>query len=110
MWAGYPTTNFYVKNTSGKEITAVITVLKYSSMTGPYEMTLPFVFPPNDSVLARQTGFKADGKNPEGWFVKFAIDRYDTTMHNNPYLSENWIKGMTPEGLTYYTFTVNKSE
>lgn len=110
MLVGYPTTNFYVKNTSDKEVTAAITVRKYSSMSGPYEMTLPFVFPAGDSVLARQIGFDPKGEHPEGWFTEFVIDHYDSTMHNDPYVSKNWIKGLTKEGRTYYTFTINRTE
>jgi len=108
MLVGYPTTNFYVKNSSEQEVLATITVLKYSSINGPYEMTQTFVFPPNDSILARQIGFKPDGENPQGWFTKFQIQNFDTTIHNDPYQRENWLKRMTEAGIPYYVFVVNK--
>ena len=55
----YPTTTFYVKNTSDKTQNFKVSIMKYSSM-GPFEMTLPFAIPPNDSILARQVGFRQD--------------------------------------------------
>lgn len=100
----YPMTSFYVKNTSDKAIEFESTVIKQSTM-GPYEMTVPFNVPPQDSILARQVGFKKD-VNPNLWFVRFTISRLEGAKINDPYKPENWKKGIDSRGKPIYTFTI----
>lgn len=102
----YPTTTFYVKNTTNKTLNFKASIIKYSSM-GPFEMTLPFSVPPNDSILARQTGFKKDAE-PNKWFTKFTIFPTDSIIFNDPNNSNNWIKSVDSKGRPVYTFNIAK--
>ena len=101
------TTEFYVKNTSTKTITFHASVIKYSQLSDPIEVSLPFTVYSNDSVLARRASFERDGKNPQNWFSKFAIDQIEGIEMNNPNLAENWIKSEI-NGTPIYVFTLNK--
>jgi len=103
----YPTTTFYVKNTSDKTQNFKASIMKYSSMMGPFEMTLPFAVPPNDSVVARQVGFRKDAP-PTAWFTKFIIFPADSVAFNDPKIDENWVKSTDSKGRTVYTFTLTK--
>jgi hypothetical protein len=103
----YPTTTFYVKNTSDKTQNFKASIMKYSSMMGPFEMTLPFTVPPNDSIIARQVGFKKDAP-PTAWFTKFIIFPVDSITFNDPKIDENWVKSTDSKGRTVYTFTLTK--
>lgn len=102
----YPTTTFYVKNTSNKTLNFKASVIKYSSM-GPFEMTIPFSIPPHDSVMARKVGYKKDAL-PTGWFTQFIIFPTDSILFNDPKNQANWIKSTDPEGRPIYTFTMSK--
>lgn len=102
----YPTTTFYVKNTTNKTQNFKASVIKYSSM-GQFEMTLPFSVPPNDSVLARQVGFKKDAL-PTAWFTKFIIFPTDSTNFNDPNNSKNWVKSFDKKGNPIYIFNMTK--
>jgi len=104
----YPTTTFYVKNTSDKVQNFKASIMKYSSM-GQFEMTLPFVVPPNDSILARQVGFRKDAP-PTAWFTKFIIFPVDSVAFNDPNINENWVKSTDSKGRTIYTFTLTKEQ
>lgn len=105
-WPGgnYPMTSFYVKNDSDKAIDFQATVMKHST-AGPFEMTVPFTVQPQDSVLARQVGFRKDVA-PKQWFVRFRISPVEGVQINDPYRSENWKKGIDSKGKPIYTFTV----
>ncbi len=70
----YPTTSFWVTNSSNKTVNFKASIIKYSSM-GPHEMTLPFTVNPNDTVLFRSVGFRTDA-NPVNVFSKFIIFNY----------------------------------
>lgn len=102
----YPTTTFYVKNTSDKTQNFKASIIKQNSM-GPYEMTLPFSVPPNDSIIARKVGFRKDAQ-PTAWFKTFIIFPVDSISFNDPNIDENWIKSTDEEGRTVYTFTLTK--
>ncbi len=102
----YPTTTFYVKNTSDKTQNFKASIMKYSSI-GQFEMTLPFAVPPHDSIVARQTGFRKEAP-PTAWFTKFIIFPTDSVAFNDPKLDENWIKKTDSKGRTVYTFTLTK--
>ena len=102
----YPTTTFYVKNTSDKVQNFRASIIKYNSM-GPFEMTLPFAVPPNDSILARQVGFHKDAR-PTAWFSKFIIFPADSVAFNDPNLDENWVKSIDEKGRTIFTFTMTQ--
>jgi len=105
--SGYPTTRFYVKNNSDEIVKFEAAVIKRSSITGPYEYSLPFTIAPKDSVLARQIGFKKDGKSPEKWFTKFTIKPHKNLRFKDPNKSENWVKHMV-DGKPIYTFTITE--
>jgi hypothetical protein len=102
----YPTTTFYVKNTTNKTLNFKASVLKYSSM-GSFEMTLPFAVPPNDSVLARQVGFRKDA-SPTAWFTKFILFPSDSINFNDPNNATNWVKSTDEKGRPVYTFNMTK--
>ena len=102
----YPMTTFYVKNTSDKVQNFKASVVKQSSM-GPFEMTLPFAVPPNDSVVARRIGFRKEAP-PTAWFSKFIIFPADSVAFNDPNIVENWVKSTDENGKTIYTFTMTK--
>lgn len=102
----YPMTTFYVKNTTDKTLNFKASIVKQSSM-GPHEMTLPFAVPPNDSVVARQVGFKK-GIEPTAWFTKFSIFPSDSIDFNDPNNSANWIKSTDPKGRPVYIFNMAK--
>lgn len=102
----YPTTTFYVKNTTNKTLNFKASIIKYSSM-GPFEMTLPFSVPPNDSVLARQVGFKKDAE-PTAWFTKFIIFPSDSINFNDPNNATNWVKSTDQKGRPVYIFNMTK--
>jgi hypothetical protein len=104
----YLKTEFYVKNTSSQTINFDITIVKHSTITGPYEISLPFTLNVNDSVLARRTEMKKDGKNPQEWFTKFVIHPVEGIQMNDPNLPENWIKYNTND-TPIYVFTLNKN-
>ena len=104
----FPTTEFYVKNTSDKVIKFEASVMKQSELSGPQVVSLSFIVNPNEIVLARKVGFAKDGKNPQSWFKEFIIHPVQGIQMNDPNLSENWIKddsGVTP----VYVFTLNKN-
>lgn len=103
----YPMTTFYVKNTSDKVQNFKASIMKQSSITGPFEMNLPFAVPPNDSVVARQVGFRKDAQ-PTAWFTKFIIFPTDGVVFNDPNINENWVKSTDEKGKTVYTFTMTK--
>jgi hypothetical protein len=98
-------TKFYVKNTSNKTIRFDASVIKFSQITDPYEVSLPFTVYANDSVLARETRFSRDGKNPQRWFNTFVIHSVDGIEMNDPNLPKNWIKYNTNDNpiLCIYT-------
>jgi hypothetical protein len=102
----YPTTTFYVKNTSEKTQNFKASIMKQNSM-GPFEMTLPFAVPPNDSILVRQVGFRKEAP-PTAWFTKFIVFPADSISFNDPNVDENWIKSTDSKGRTVYTFTLTK--
>lgn len=104
----YPMTSFYVKNTSNKAISFDATVIKMSQIQGSYPLQKSFYVLPKDSVLARQTGFKAGGLNPQNWFTDFNIVSVDSIEFNDPKIAENWKKSIDAKGKTSYTFTINK--
>jgi hypothetical protein len=102
----YPTTTFYVKNTSDNTQNFKASIMKYSSM-GPYEMTLPFAVPAQDSVVARKVEFRQDAI-PTAWFTEFIIFPSDSVAFNDPKNPENWVKSTDEKGKTVYTFTMTK--
>lgn len=102
----YPVTTFYVKNESEKPVSFKTSVIKYSSI-GPYEMTLPFIVAPNDSVLARRTNYYFDAL-PNEWFSNFDVFPNDSVDFNDPNKSENWIKSLDEKGRVVYIFTLAK--
>lgn len=102
----YPTTTFYVKNNSDKVINFQASVYKQSTITGPYEMTVPFTVQPKDSVLARQVGYKKDSENPQKWFTNFSIFPIEEVKLFDPNKPENWKKGINSKGRPIYTFTI----
>ncbi|HNR19471.1 MAG TPA: hypothetical protein PKN75_05005 [Bacteroidia bacterium] len=77
------------------------------SQMGPFEMTLPFVVYPHDSVLARRINFRKDA-SPTSWFTKFTIFQADRLSFNDPKNKENWIKTSDEKGRPIYTFTMTK--
>ena len=101
-------TEFYVKNTSSKTISFEATIVKPSTITGPYEVTLPFTVNANDRVLARKIEFQKDGNDPQKWFTKFVIHSVEGIQMNDPNLSENWVKS-NKDGTPVYEFTLNKN-
>ena len=100
----YPMTSFYVQNDSQKAIDFKATVIKHST-AGPFAMTVPFTVNPQDSVLARQVGFRKDAE-PNAWFREFSISPAEGVKTNNPYQPENWKKGTDSKGKPTYTFTI----
>lgn len=102
----YPTTTFYVKNTSDKTINFKASVMKHSSM-GPFEITLPFAVPPRDSIVARQVGFRRDAV-PTAWFTQFIIFPVDSVSVNDPNEAGNWVRSTGQNGKPVYTFTIAK--
>lgn len=100
---GYPITNFYVKNNSVKPITFEATVFKYNIRQN---VTVPFLVKPNDSVLARQVGYKKGGENPQSWFNGFHISDVNDVKIFDPNKPENWVKLKDKNGRTFYTFTI----
>ena len=100
-------TEFYVKNTSNKTISFEATIVKPSTITGTYEVTLPFTVNANDKVLARKIEFQKDGKDPQKWFTRFVIYPVEGIQMNDPNLSENWVKS-NKDGTPVYEFTLNK--
>jgi len=106
----YPLTTFYVKNNSDKPINFRASITKYSSMTGPFEMTLPFTVLPKDSVLARKAGFRKDA-SPTNWFTSFVIFPVSGVILNDPNDPNdptNWIKSEDSKGKPVYTFNVTR--
>jgi hypothetical protein len=101
-------TEFYVKNTSNKTISFEASIIKFSQITDPYEISLSFTVPPNESVLARKTEFQKDGKEPQKWFTKFVIHPVYGVEMNDPYLLENWVKYIKND-TPVYEFTLNKN-
>ncbi len=99
-------TTFYVKNTTNETLNFKASVIKQSSM-GPHEMTLPFAVAPNDSVIARQVGFKK-GIEPTAWFSKFIIFPSDSINFNDPNDPANWKKTLDEKGRPVYTFNMTK--
>jgi hypothetical protein len=102
----YTLTTFYVKNNTEKPVNFKASVIKYSSM-GPFEMTLPFMVLPQDSVLARRANFK-NGISPTQWFTNFIIFPLDSVVLNDPKMAENWVKSTDAKGNLIYTFNVAK--
>ena len=103
----YPTTTFYVKNTSDKPISFNATVMKRSQM-GPFYINQPFTVQPKDSVLTRKVGYKSDGQNPQNWFTEFKIFPVDSLEFNDPKLAQNWIKSVGKDGKPMFTFKIVK--
>ena len=102
----YPTTTFWVKNTTNKTLNFKASIIKFTS-SGPFEMTLPFAVPPNDSIVARKVGLKKDAA-PTNWFTKFIIFPSDSIQFNDPNNSSNWIKSTDEKGRTVFTFIMTK--
>lgn len=102
----YPMTTFYVKNTTNETLNFKASVIKQSSM-GPHEITLPFAVPPNDSIVARQVGFKK-GIEPTAWFSKFVIFPSDSIVFSDPNDPTNWVKTYDEKGRPVYTFNLTK--
>lgn len=102
----YPTTTFYVKNTTNETLNFKASIIKQSSM-GPHEMTLPFAVPPNDSIVARRVGFKK-GIEPTAWFTKFIIFPSDSITFNDPNDPANWEKTMDEKGKPVYIFNMTE--
>lgn len=105
--SNYAMTTFYVKNNSDKTLNFKASIVKYSSMGGPVEMTLPFTVLPHDSVLARRVGLKKDAL-PTAWFTKFNIFPTDSISFNDPDNAANWVKSTDANGKPVYTFIMNK--
>src|SRR5688500_13724851 len=103
----YPATKFYVKNNTESTINFKATVIKQSTITGPFEMTVPFTVFPGDSVLARHVNFRKDAY-PNEWFTNFALFPINGVVFNDPNQPENWIKSTDDKGKPVYTFTVSK--
>lgn len=103
----YPLTTFYVKNNTDKTLNFKASIIKFSSMTGPFEMTLPFEVPANDSIIARKAGFRKDAL-PTSWFTKFIIFPSDNIIFNDPNQVENWKLSKDTKGKSSYTFTLTK--
>ena len=74
---------------------------------GQFEMSLPFIVLPHDSIIARQVGFKKDAE-PIAWFTKFIIAPIDSIKMNDPKKVENWIKTTNTKGQPIYTFNLTK--
>lgn len=102
----YPTTTFWVTNSSDKTINFKASIIKYNSM-GPYEMTLPFTVNSGDTVLFRRNGFRKNA-NPTAVYSKFIIFPVDNVNLNNPKDSTNWIKSLDIKGKPQYIFDLNK--
>lgn len=100
----YPTTEFYVKNTSNKTIYFDATVVLFISKPA---ITSSFTVNPKDSVLARSVGIKTDAE-PQIWFKSFEIYPVEGIQMNDPNLSANWVKYNFNEKPTY-VFTLNKN-
>lgn len=103
---GSKLTTFYVKNDANVPVYFNASVLKHSQITGPFIINNNFTVPPKDSILVRQTYFKKDGENPQGWFQEFQIMQIDSVKLFDPKKAENWIKGTDNKGKPFYTFTV----
>lgn len=106
MNSNYPTTSFWVTNSSNKTVNFKASVIKYSSM-GTHEMTLPFTVYPNDTVLFRSVGYRKDA-NPINVFSQFVIFPVEGVELNNPKDSSNWIKSIDSKGKPQFIFDVNK--
>lgn len=102
----YTPTTFYVKNSTDKTLNFKASIIKYSSM-GPFEMTLPFCVPPNDSVLARRVSLRKDAL-PTDWFTKFIIFPSDSISFNDPNNPNNWMKSIDQKGRQVYIFNMTK--
>lgn len=102
----YTLTTFYVKNTTDKTLNFKASIIKHSQM-GPFEMTLPFVVYPHESVVARKANFKKDA-SPAAWFTKFTIFPTDSLSFNDPKNIDNWVKTIDEKGRPIYTFTMTK--
>ncbi|MGN6435944.1 MAG: hypothetical protein ACTHMM_05395 [Agriterribacter sp.] len=103
----YPMTTVYVKNNSNKTLNFKASIVKYSSMGGPFEMTLPFTVLPHDSVVARRVGLK-NGALPTVWFTSFNIFPTDSVSFNDPNNAANWIRSTDTKGKPVYTFIMTK--
>ncbi len=101
----YPTTTFWVKNNTDKEVhfTAGAVHLPSRSI-----LTLPFSVPPNDSVLVRRIGLK-DGGNVTNVFGNISFMTIDSIKIKDPMNPENWEKSKDKYGKSKFTFKV-KSE
>lgn len=101
----YPMTSFYVKNASDKAIDFQATVMKQSTVTGAFPLTVPFTVNPQDSILARQVGFRKNVE-PQQWFTQFTISSVEGVKINDPYKPANWKRGTNSKGKPTYTFTI----
>lgn len=101
----YPATKFYVKNNTDQTIYFKASVIKQSTITGPFEMTVPFTVLSGDSVLARHVNFREDAA-PTAWFTNFTLLPIEGTLLKDPNQPENWIKSTDDKGKPVYTFTV----
>ena len=104
----YVMTEFCVKNTSDKTISFEASIIKFSQITDPYEVSLLFTVQPNESVLARRVEYEKDGLEPQKWFSTFVIYPIEGIQMNDPNLAENWVKS-DKEGTPVYEFTLNKN-
>ncbi|CAL2093418.1 conserved hypothetical protein [Tenacibaculum sp. 190524A02b] len=103
----YPITTFYVKNNSEKTINFTSTILKHSTMSPPYELTVPFTVKPKDSILVRQIRYKRNAE-PQHWFIRFEIFPIGLLVMNNPENPNNWKKWLDIKGKPNYTFLLTK--
>jgi hypothetical protein len=102
----YQKTSFYVKNTSSKVIHFKATMVELSS-AGTYEVTLPFMVMPNDSVLVRQIKVRKGAVvAPADWFAKFVFSPTEGVIFNDPDDPHNWLWSLDESGKPAYTFRV----
>lgn len=103
----YPLTDFYVKNLSNTPIAFEVSIIKRSTIFDSYEMSVPFLLQPNDSVLARRIGFKKDaGYRDRHWFIDFEIFPQNGVKISDPFKFENWKPMKDIKGQVFYTFTI----
>jgi hypothetical protein len=104
-FANYPMTTFWVANQTDKTINFKSTVLKHSTSTGPYEMTLPFMVRPKDSVLVRYIGFRTGG-NPGRVFIDLTFFPVGGIVFKNFADSTSWKKAIDANGMPKYTYYI----
>jgi hypothetical protein len=95
-----------VQNNSSESIGFRATVMKWSRMTGEYELSNNFQVRPNEKILARHTYFNKNSKTPQKWFTRFAIFPVKGVIIADPNKPENWVKGKDDDGTTTYTFVI----